>query len=123
MKEKLKAQEIELAEKNVAANNLIEKVGVESAKGQKDRDSAAIEQAKVAKLSEEVGKKQMDCARDLAKAEPALIAAREALNTLSKTNLGELKSFATPPPICVEVVGATMCLFAKDGKVRCALLR
>jgi len=117
MKEKLAAQEIELAEKNEAANKLIEKVGVESAKGQKDRDNAAVEQEKVAKLSAEVGKKKEDCARDLAKAEPALEAAKEALNTLNKNNLGELKSFGSPPPICVEVVGATMCLFAKGPKL------
>jgi dynein heavy chain len=117
MKEKLAAQEIELGEKNEAANKLIERVGVESAKGQKDRDSAAAEQAKVGKLSAEVGKKKEDCARDLALAEPALKAAQEALNTLNKNNLGELKSFGSPPPICIEVVGAAMCLFAKNGKI------
>lgn len=32
----------------------------------------------------EVTKKATDCANDLAKAEPALVAAQEALNTLNK---------------------------------------
>ena len=36
------------------------------------------------KINEEVSKKQRDCERDLAKAEPALQAAVEALNTLNK---------------------------------------
>eukprot|EP00041_Stephanoeca_diplocostata_P039521 m.1633795 g.1633795 ORF g.1633795 m.1633795 type:complete len:4492 (+) comp25411_c0_seq1:204-13679(+) len=117
MKEKLKAQEVELAEKNKAANELIEKVGIESAKGQKDRDFAAGEEKKVSQLSKEVGAKREDCERDLAKAEPALVAAAEALNSLNKNNLTELKSFASPPPICVEVVGAVMCLLAKNGKI------
>ena len=39
------------------------------------------------KINEEVSKKQRDCERDLAKAEPALQAAVEALNTLNKVIL------------------------------------
>lgn len=38
-----------------------------------------------------------DCEEDLVKAEPALLAAQEALNTLNKNNLTELKSFGSPP--------------------------
>lgn len=36
-----------------------------------------------------------DCEEDLVKAEPALLAAQEALNTLNKNNLTELKSFGS----------------------------
>lgn len=36
------------------------------------------------RINEEVSKKQRDCERDLAKAEPALQAAVAALNTLNK---------------------------------------
>ena len=39
------------------------------------------------KINEEVSKKQRDCERDLAKAEPALQAAVDALNTLNKVPL------------------------------------
>ena len=35
-------------------------------------------------IAEEVSKKQKDCEEDLVKAEPALLAAQEALNTLNK---------------------------------------
>lgn len=38
----------------------------------------------VAVIKEEVTKKQISCETDLAKAEPALLAAQEALNTLNK---------------------------------------
>ena len=44
------------------------------------------EEKKVAKINEEVSKKQRDCERDLAKAEPALQAAVQALNTLNKVH-------------------------------------
>ena len=50
-------------------------------------------------------------------AEPALVAAKEALNTLNKNNLTELKSFGAPPPAVTNVTAAVMCLLAPGGKV------
>jgi dynein heavy chain len=116
MKEKLAAQEIELKVKNDAANALIETVGIETEKVNIEKAAAAIEQEKVAVINTEVSAKAKSCSEDLAKAEPALEAAEAALNTLNKTNLTELKSFGSPPEICVTVVAAVMCLMAK-GKV------
>ena len=68
-------------------------------------------------ISIEVGKKQADCERDLAKAEPALLAAQHALDTLDKNNLTEMKSFANPPAAVMSVSAAVMCLMAPNGKV------
>ena len=42
---------------------------------------------KVAVIADEVSKKQRECAEDLSRAEPALKAAEEALNTLNKVLL------------------------------------
>jgi len=116
LKEKLKAQEVELAQKNQEADALIEKVGIETEKVNKEKEIAAVEEEKVRVITEDVTAKQKSCEQDLAKAEPALLAAQEALNTLNKGNLTELKSFGTPPPIVVTVVAAVMVLMAK-GKV------
>ncbi|XP_077899023.1 dynein axonemal heavy chain 9 isoform X4 [Ictidomys tridecemlineatus] len=66
---------------------------------------------------QEVKQKQKDCEEDLAKAEPALMAAQAALNTLNKTNLTELKSFGSPPPAVSNVSAAVMVLMAPGGKV------
>ena len=52
----------------------------------KEKEVADTEESKVAKINEEVSKKQRDCERDLAKAEPALQAAAAALNTLNKVD-------------------------------------
>jgi dynein heavy chain len=46
--------------------------------------TADEEECKVGLIAEEVSKKQKDCEEDLAKAEPALTAAQQALNTLNK---------------------------------------
>jgi len=75
------------------------------------------EESKVAVIADEVSKKQKDCEADLMKAEPALLAAQEALNTLNKANLTELKSFGSPPGAVTNVTAAVMVLLAPAGKV------
>ncbi|XP_049878702.1 dynein beta chain, ciliary [Pectinophora gossypiella] len=117
LKAKLAIQEIELQQKNEAADKLIEMVGVETAKVQSEKALADEEEEKVAVIAEEVSKKQKDCEEDLIKAEPALIAAQEALNTLNKANLTELKSFGSPPGVVTNVTAAVMVLLAPGGKI------
>lgn len=78
---------------------------------------AAEEEKKVKVIEEDVSIKAKICADDLAKAEPALIAAQEALNTLNKNNLTELKSFGTPPDAVVNVTAAVSVLLSKKGKI------
>ncbi|XP_045523813.1 dynein beta chain, ciliary [Pieris brassicae] len=117
LKAKLAVQEIELQQKNEAADKLIEMVGVETAKVQSEKALADEEEEKVAVIAEEVSKKQKDCEEDLIKAEPALVAAQEALNTLNKANLTELKSFGSPPGAVTNVTAAVMVLLAPGGKI------
>ncbi|XP_069702004.1 dynein beta chain, ciliary-like [Periplaneta americana] len=113
----LAAQEIELNEKNIAADKLIQVVGIETEKVSKEKAVAAEEEKKVRVIEEDVSIKQKVCEEDLRKAEPALIAAQEALNTLNKTNLTELKSFGSPPPAVVNVTAAVLVLFAGKGRI------
>ncbi|XP_070187600.1 dynein beta chain, ciliary-like isoform X2 [Littorina saxatilis] len=117
LKAKLASQEVELAQKNEDANKLIAVVGAETEKVGKEKAIADEEEAKVSKINIEVSAKAADCERDLAKAEPALKAAEEALNTLNKGNLTELKSFGSPPPAVTNVTAAVMVLLAPGGKV------
>ena len=72
LKEKLAAQEVELKQKNDDADALIKRVAVEQEKVGTEKAIADAEEKKVAKINDEVSKKQRDCERDLAKAEPAL---------------------------------------------------
>lgn len=87
---------MELKQKNEDADALIAKVGVEQEKVSKEKEIADGEEKKVAGIALEVGKKQQDCEQDLAKAEPALKAAAEALNTLNKVGEHEISLSIQP---------------------------
>ncbi|XP_062330264.1 dynein axonemal heavy chain 17-like [Osmerus eperlanus] len=117
LKAKLAVQEVELKQKNEDADQLIQVVGVETEKVSKEKVIANAEELKVQVIAKNVGEKQRSCEADLAKAEPALMAAQEALNTLNKGNLTELKSFSSPPEAVVNVLGAVMILMAPGGKI------
>ncbi|XP_015211854.2 dynein axonemal heavy chain 17 [Lepisosteus oculatus] len=117
LKAKLAVQEVELKQKNEDADKLIEVVGIETEKVSKEKGIANDEELKVQVIAKNVGEKQRSCEEDLAKAEPALIAAQEALNTLNKNNLTELKSFGSPPEAVVNVTAAVMILLAPGGKI------
>ena len=86
LKAKLASQEAELKIKNEDADKLIQIVGVETEKVSKEKAIADEEEKKVAAINEAVSKKAKECEEDLAKAEPALKAAQEALNTLNKVS-------------------------------------
>jgi len=86
LKEKLKAQEVEVNLKNEEASKLIQIVGTEKEKVDKEKAVADEEERKVSKIQEDVSAKKEDCERDLSKAMPALEAAKAALDTLNKVH-------------------------------------
>lgn len=61
-------------------------VGIETEKVSKEKAVADEEEQKVAAIAVVVSGKQRDCEEDLAKAEPALLAAQDALNILNKVS-------------------------------------
>uniref|UniRef100_A0A803TIG4 Dynein axonemal heavy chain 17 n=1 Tax=Anolis carolinensis TaxID=28377 RepID=A0A803TIG4_ANOCA len=115
LKAKLAVQELELKQKNEDADKLIQVVGIETDKVSREKTIADEEELKVQVIN--TVKKQRACETDLAKAEPALIAAQQALDTLNKNNLTELKSFGSPPEAVVNVTAAVMILTAPGGKI------
>ncbi|KAJ3220317.1 hypothetical protein HK099_004389 [Clydaea vesicula] len=117
LKAKLAFQEVDLKAKNEEALRLIERVGVDTEKVNAEKAIAAEEERKVDAITKEVGEKQAQCQHDLLAAEPALQAATQALNTLNKNNLTELKSFGSPSPDVVNVVAAVMVLLSPGGKI------
>lgn len=116
LKEKLKVEEVEVTKKNQEADRLIKVVETETKKVTEQREAAAIEEKEVAEKKERVAERQAESDRDLQKALPALKAAEEALNTLNRNNLTELKSFATPPGAILKVTASLQILLAPPSK-------
>ena len=85
-----------MTKKNEEADKLIEIVGVETEKVSQEKAIADEEELTVNRINKEVSIKQKDCEEDLKKAEPALVAAQVALNTLNKVS--HLFFIRTPYP-------------------------
>ncbi|XP_058038720.1 dynein axonemal heavy chain 11-like [Ahaetulla prasina] len=117
LKYKLASQEAELQLRNQDAEALITKIGLQTEKVSKEKAIADTEEQKVVAIQAEVSRRQKECEDDLMKAEPALVAATAALNTLNKVNLSELKAFPNPPDAVTNVTAAVMVLLANKGKV------
>lgn len=81
----------------------MEREGVE-----RETENANIEADKVALIQNKVSGKQADAEHDLAKAEPAVLAAMSALDTLDKSQLGQCKTMSVPPPGVVDIFIACM---------------
>jgi dynein heavy chain len=116
------AEEKRSISEGIATVVLKEKIIVES-----ENAKALVEQEKVAKIQMEVSIKQEDAAKDLEAAEPALMRAMAALDSLDKRDLGNCKTMTKPPPGVDDIFGAVMVLLAsvnqniivqKTGKVR-----
>ncbi|XP_029444925.1 dynein heavy chain 11, axonemal [Rhinatrema bivittatum] len=117
LKAKLASQEAELQLRNQDAEALITKIGLQTEKVSQEKAIADAEEQKVAAIQGEVSLQQKDCEADLVKAEPALVAATAALNTLNKANLTELKAFPNPPVAVINITAAVMVLLASKGKI------
>ncbi|KAJ3391292.1 hypothetical protein HDU84_006208 [Entophlyctis sp. JEL0112] len=117
LKAKLAFQEVDLKAKNEEALRLIERVGIDTEKVNKEKAIAAEEEKKVDAFTKEVQEKAASCENDLRAAEPALAAAANALNTLNKANLTELKSFGSPSQEVVNTTAAVMVLLSPPGKI------
>ncbi|KAJ1634337.1 dynein heavy chain and region D6 of dynein motor-domain-containing protein [Pavlovales sp. CCMP2436] len=116
LEEQLKIKQVEVEEKKIQCDAMIPKLDAEKSK-------AADEAAKANVIATAAGEKELAVAefkakieRDLESAEPALIKAAAALDSLNKKDLGELKSLATPPPGIPDVTGACVYLLHPGGK-------
>ncbi|EPQ11489.1 Dynein heavy chain 11, axonemal [Myotis brandtii] len=117
LKARLASQEAELQLRNQDTEALIAKIGLQTEKVSREKAIADAEEQKVTAIQTEVSQKQKECEADLLKAEPALVAATAALNTLNRVNLTELKAFPNPPNAVTNVAAAVMVLLAPRGRV------
>ena len=103
-------------QKKEATDKLLEFVGQETAGADEQKAKALIEEEKCTKIAEEVSVFQAECEKDMAAAEPVIQAAIEALNSLDKKSITELKALASPPAGVDDVTAGVMVLMG-GGKI------
>lgn len=69
---------------------------------------------KITKEKEETIELAADADRELKKAEPALLEAQKALESLDKKYIAEIKAFTSPPPAVETVMSAVMIVLGKN---------
>eukprot|EP00644_Phytophthora_capsici_P004659 jgi/Phyca11/7444/fgenesh1_pm.PHYCAscaffold_19_\ len=111
----LKSELIELqpilAQKAIEAEELLKRVSVDQKAAAVVRERVSQDEATVTKQAEEVAVVQADAQKDLDVAMPALNNAIKALDSLSKNDITEVKSFAKPPEAVETVMNAVCLLF------------
>jgi len=114
LKEDLKITMIQVEEKKVATNILIDQVTVATEKAEAEKAIANEEATKTNALAADAAAIKAEADSELEEAMPAMQAAKDAVDCLSKTAIQELKSLGKPPADCVEVCAA--CAFLLKGE-------
>eukprot|EP00961_Rhodomonas_salina_P038056 511646-Rhodomonas_salina.1 len=98
----------ELVEKNLATTALVREVTRDTQQATKAKATVAKETEEVQQRKDTVSAIQADAQKDLDEALPMLEDAIRALNSLTKADIVEVKSFTKPPPL-VQVVMEAVC--------------
>eukprot|EP00306_Pavlova_sp_CCMP459_P002806 CAMPEP_0185179034 /NCGR_PEP_ID=MMETSP1139-20130426/31803_1 /TAXON_ID=298111 /ORGANISM="Pavlova sp., Strain CCMP459" /LENGTH=3023 /DNA_ID=CAMNT_0027744869 /DNA_START=1 /DNA_END=9072 /DNA_ORIENTATION=+ len=116
LEEELKVKQVEVEEKKIQVDAMIPKLESEKAKAADEAAKANKIAAAAAEKEVAVSEMKIKIEKDLAAAEPALLKAAAALDSLNKKDLGELKSLAKPPAGIDDVTGACVYLLHPGGK-------
>ena len=112
LQEALKADMAVVEEKKAATDKLLVHVGQETQIAEDEKAKAAVEEEKCDVIAQDVKAVQEEAEADLMAAEPIIAAAEEALNSLNKGSLTELKAFGSPAEDVVMVTAACVVLTA-----------
>jgi len=103
-------------EKKEATDKLLVVVGQETNIAEEQKAGASVEEQKCEAIAQEVMAFQAECEKEMAAAEPVIQAAVEALNSLDKKSITELKALASPPAGVDDVTAGVLVLMG-GGKI------
>ena len=117
LQEDLVGEQEVVEEKKKATDKLLAHVGQETAFAESEKDKAAVDEEAADAIATEVGEIQAQASKELEAAEPIIMAAEKALNSLDKGGLTEMKGFGSPAVDVVSVGSATVILTSTNHKV------
>ncbi|XP_059179969.1 dynein axonemal heavy chain 6 [Centropristis striata] len=112
MKVDLSALEPVLKQKSIDVDALMEKLAVDQESADEVRKVVAEDEALAKVKAEETQAIADDAQRDLDEALPALEGANQALNSLDKADISEIKVFSKPPDLVMTVMEAVCILLS-----------
>ncbi|KAF0977183.1 hypothetical protein FDP41_003836 [Naegleria fowleri] len=116
LQKQLEIQEKEVKEREAAADVILEKVKKERAIVEAENKKALAEEKNASEISQQVAQQTLECEEEVAKAKPILESAEQALKTLNRNELTELRSFKTPNKNVLLVFQAVLILLSpKNG--------
>merc|ERR1719191_1032583 len=116
LKDDLAVKMVQVEEKKASTDVLIANVTEASEAAAVEEAAANVEAEKTNKLAADAAAVKAKADGELSEAMPAMEAAKEAVNCLSKTAIQELKGFGKPPPECIEVCAAVAFLLLGEKK-------
>jgi dynein heavy chain len=112
----LKHTMIKVAEKVEATDALIAEMGVATKIAIEEQDKAGVEEVAATKASGEAAIIEAEADAELSEAKPAMMAAADAVDCLSKAMLSELKNLGKPPAGVDQVTKC--CLIMIEGEYK-----
>ena len=112
MKQELVALAPVLAQAAKDTSKLLDEVAVDQKAADEVKERVAKEEAQVGEIAKEAQAIAADAKRDLDEAMPAYYASVEALKSLNKADIQEVKAYKTPPELVVMVLEAVCILMA-----------
>ena len=116
LQQDLSVKMVEVEQKKNATGVLINQVTVASEKAAAEKAIADGEAEKTNALAQEAAAIKAQADAELAEALPAMQAAKDAVNCLTKPAIQELKSLGKPPAECTEVTKAVLILLKNEKK-------
>jgi dynein heavy chain len=116
LKKRIEVAMKDVAEEKVKTNALIEVVNKESADAAVEADAAAIQEADTNKAADAAELEMKTANGELAEALPAMEAAKEAVNCLTKDKIDTVKALGSPPAPVMDVGKACLILLEKNYK-------
>ncbi|CAG0913348.1 unnamed protein product [Notodromas monacha] len=109
MQKSLAVKSQELQTKNEAANLKLKKMVDDQQEAQRQKERSQKIQQDLAVQLQAIGLKKQEVMADLSKVEPAVMDAQQAVQSIKKQHLAEIRTMVNPPPI-VKLAIESICL-------------
>ncbi|KAK3093975.1 hypothetical protein FSP39_022394 [Pinctada imbricata] len=122
LQKSLSVKRIELEEKNAAANAKLKQMIKDQQEAEQKKVMSQDIQEALIKQTKVISEKQKDVKADLAQVEPAVIEAQQAVKSIKKQHLVEVKSLPNPP-VLVKMAIESICTLLGENDLEWKTLR